>query len=88
MATVEVLKMMRGVDDKVNVVLDGAQWAVIKSSTLCRTFIFLDGRQTKEVTQQNANNTNVIMQHTEQTANYVDEAKRSSPDFISVSCCG
>jgi len=85
MATVEVLKMMRGVDDKVNVVLDGAQWAVIKSSTLCRTFIFLDGRQTKEVTQQNANNTNVIM---EQTTSYVDEAKRSSPDFISVSCCG
>jgi len=30
MATVEVLKMMRGVDDKVNVVLDGAQWAVIQ----------------------------------------------------------
>ncbi|KAH9969702.1 hypothetical protein BC827DRAFT_1262912 [Russula dissimulans] len=43
MATLEVLKMMRVADDKVNVVLD--------------------------VTQQNANNTNVIIQH-------VDEAKR------------
>jgi len=64
----------------VNVVLDGAQWVVIKPSTLCRTFIFLDGRETKEITQQNANNTNVIM---EQTTSYVDEAKRSSPDFIS-----
>jgi len=35
MATVEVLKMMKGVDDKMNVVLDGAQWVVIKSPTLC-----------------------------------------------------
>ncbi|KAH9969688.1 hypothetical protein BC827DRAFT_23481 [Russula dissimulans] len=64
MATVEVLKMMRGVDEKVrgvdekvNVVLD-------------------DGRETKQATQQSANNTHVIMQHTEQTASYVDEAKR------------
>ena len=77
MATVEVLKMMRGVDDKVNDVLDGAQWIVIKSSALCRTFIILDGRETKQVTQQNSNNTNVIMQNTEQIA-------RSSPCFISV----
>ncbi|KAH9969705.1 hypothetical protein BC827DRAFT_25282 [Russula dissimulans] len=50
MATVEVLKMMRGVDDKVNVVLD-------------------DGRETKQVTQQNTNNTCVIMKR-------IDEAKR------------
>jgi len=49
MATLEVLKVTRGVDEKVNVVLD-------------------DGRETKQVTQQNANNTNVIMQHTEQTS--------------------
>ena len=82
MATVEVLKMMRSVNDKVNVVLDGTQRVVIRSSTLCRTFIFLDGRETKEITQQNVNNTNVIM---EQTASYADEAKRSSSDFISVS---
>jgi hypothetical protein len=78
MATVEVLKMMRSVDDKVNVVLDGARYIVIKPSTLCQTFVFLDGRETKQVTQQNANNTNVIMQR-------IDEAKRSSPQSISVS---
>jgi len=66
MATVEVLKMMRGVDEKVDVVLD-------------------DGKQTKEITQQNADNTNVIM---EQTASYVDEAKRLSLDFICVSFQG
>jgi len=54
MATVEALKIMKGVGDRVNVVLD-------------------DGRETKEITQQNANNTNVIM---EQTASFVDEAKR------------
>jgi hypothetical protein len=34
MATVEVLKMMRGVDNKVNDVLDGAQWIVIKPSNV------------------------------------------------------
>jgi len=69
MATVEVLKMMRGVDDKVNVVLDGAH-IVINPCTLCGTFMFLDGRETKQVTQQ--------------TAIHVDESKRSSPHFISV----
>jgi len=69
MATVEVLKMMRGVDDKVNVVLDGAH-IVIKPCTLCGTFMFLDGRETKQVTQQ--------------TAIHVDESKRPSPHFISV----
>ena len=54
MATVEVLKMMRSVDDKVNVVLDGAHYIVIKPSTLCGAFIFLVGRETKQVTQQTA----------------------------------
>jgi len=62
MATVEILKIVRGIDDEVN--------------------------ETKQVTQQNANNTNVIMQHTEQTASYVDEAKRSSPNLVSVSFRG
>ena len=74
MATVEVLKMMRSVDDKVNVVLDGAHYIVIKPSTLCGAFIFLVGRETKQVTQQ--------------TASYVGEAKRSSPHFISISFRG
>jgi len=76
MATTEVLKMTRGVDEKMAVVLDGAQCVVMKPSTLCQTFLFLDGRETKEITQQSTNNTNVIV---EQTASYVDEAKCLSP---------
>jgi hypothetical protein len=39
MATVEALKITRGIDDKVNIVLDGAQWIVVRPFTLCQTFI-------------------------------------------------
>jgi len=53
MATVEALKIVRGVDKKVNVVLDGANCVVIQLSTLCRTFIFLrwKGNKTKYSTE-------------------------------------
>jgi hypothetical protein len=47
MATVEALKITRGIDDRVNVVLDGAQWIVIKLCSLCQRFVILDGRETK-----------------------------------------
>jgi hypothetical protein len=77
MATAELLKLTRRVDNNVEVVIDGAQSVFISSSTIFRTFLCLAG----EIIQRTADE---IKETMHETASDVNRVKRLSSRVTTV----
>jgi hypothetical protein len=87
MATLEVLKVARNIENQVQVVIEGSQTWFSSHPRRPEHFIWLGGKEAKVVMQQTANEAKVIVQQNaneakvimQQTIKNVDEVDRSSP---------